>query len=144
MRNTESKRLGPAARALRQRRKTGWLTSHNPAQKHTAVHRRPGQIDDHFERLVSEHMEQLTTPTAVGDGQAAAWPTPALHPRLVPHSADHILFHCPLLADFRRTILRDSSPHCLFWTVIGAECLALFLLYANVLLRPLPARPDPP
>ena len=32
----------------------------------------------------------------------------------------------------------------LFHNVKGAKCLAQFLLTSNSLLRPLPARPDPP
>jgi len=60
------------------------------------------------------------------------------------HSAPHILFDCPLVSEFRSRILKDSTVRYLFWSVKGAASLALFLLRSNSLLRPLPARPDPP
>ena len=67
----------------------------------------------------------------------------ALRP-VVLHSAPHILDSCPLVSTFRNRILQGASSHYLFWTVKGASALATFLLRSNSLLRPLPARPDPP
>ena len=67
----------------------------------------------------------------------------ALRPDVL-HSAPHILTTCPLVSVFRDRILQGASPHYLFWTVKGASALAMFLLRSNSLLRPLPARPDPP
>jgi len=69
------------------------------------------------------------------------------HPRAdgsVLHSAPHILSDCPLVSIFRDRLLKDFSLHYLFWTVKGAKALATFLVCSNSLLRPLPARPDPP
>ena len=63
---------------------------------------------------------------------------------VVLHSAPHVIFDCPLLSVFRDRLIRGMSAHTLFWTVKGASALSLFLLRSNSLLRPLPARPDPP
>ena len=60
------------------------------------------------------------------------------------HSAPHVIFDCPLLSVFRDRLIRGMSAHTLFWTAKGASALSLFLLRSNSLLRPLPARPDPP
>jgi len=67
----------------------------------------------------------------------------ALRPDVL-HSAPHILESCPLVSIFRDRILQGASSLYLFWTVKGASALATFLLRSNSLLRPLPARPDPP
>ena len=50
----------------------------------------------------------------------------------------------PLFRFFAIGYFRTISIRYLFWTVKGAEALATFLLRSNSLLRPLPARPDPP
>ena len=62
--------------------------------------------------------------------------------RLVTHSAEHIIFDCPLTAQARADILRGTSIHKLFHTPKGARKLATFLLHSNSLLRPLPERPE--
>ena len=67
-----------------------------------------------------------------------------VHSSRVHHSARHILTTCPRTAHYRESILQGSSFHHLFHQVKGGISLANFFLRSNMLLRPLPARPDPP
>jgi len=113
-----------------------------------------------FEALMAEqHANPHSTPShspspAQGSARllAARYSGPrrvsrhAAHPRpaVVLHSAPHILSDCPLVSIFCDRLLMGHSFYSLFWTVKGAEALATFLIHSNSLLRPLPARPDPP
>ena len=81
------------------------------------------------------------TPMLAGRRRPRVPHPPPIH---ILHSAPHVLFDCPLLSVFRDRLIKGMSAHTLFWTVKGASALSLFLLRSNALLRPLPARPDPP
>ena len=101
-----------------------------------------------FESLMAEFADNprrtpSRSPTPVLGGRRRPRP-PQAPPNIILHSAPHIIFDCPLLSTFRDRLIRGMSPHTLFWTVKGASALSLFLLRSNSLLRPLPARPDPP
>ena len=101
-----------------------------------------------FESLMAEFADNprstpSRSPTPILGGRRRPRP-PRAPPNLILHSAPHIIFDCPLLSTFRDNLIRGMSPHTLFWTVKGASALSLFLLRSNSLLRPLPARPDPP
>ena len=101
-----------------------------------------------FESLMAEfkdnpHCTPSRSPTPILAGRCCSHPARPPFP-LVLHSAPHVIFDCPLLATFRDRLIRGMSAHTLFWTVKGASALSLFLLRSNSLLRPLPARPDPP
>ena len=129
--------------------------------------------DTQFEHLMAEHLDPHRTPSPspppfrrprVRDALAlrpesppcSRWhrerdartlrPTPpdSGDDQYVLHSASHILVSCPLVSVFHSQILKDYSFRYLFWSVKGATALATFLLCSNSLLRPLPARPDPP
>jgi len=146
----------------------------NGAMRPSAVLTQAVSSDDQFERLQAEFRDNRRTPShspparpggRVGgrrrfgkgsevktssryggrrrvDRARVAHGPPHLDPVL--HSAPHILTDCPLVSVFRAHLLQDYSLRYLFWTVKGASALATFLLRSNSLLRPLPARPDPP
>ena len=64
--------------------------------------------------------------------------------RLVHHTVKHVLLECPLTADLRHKLLRNMSLSEIFGTELGGICLGRFLRASQLLLRPLPPRPDPP
>ena len=101
-----------------------------------------------FESLMTEfHDNPRRTPSRSPTPMLAGCRQPHVpHPPIthILHSAPHVIFDCPLLSVFRDRLICDMSAHTLFWTVKGASALSLFLLRSNSLLRPLPARPDPP
>ena len=110
----------------------------------------PGVSAPHadFESLMAEfvdnpHRTPSRSPTPIPAGRRRPRP-PCPPPTLTLHSAPHVIFDCPLLSTFRERLIRSMSAHTLFWTVKGASALSLFLLRCNSLLRPLPARPNPP
>ena len=63
---------------------------------------------------------------------------------LVLYTVKHILTECPLTASLRESILHNASLNRIFSTEDGGASLALFLHRSQLLLRPLPPRPDPP
>ena len=103
-----------------------------------------GRNRDSFSQL----MEIFLEPNDDGEAQLQAGPDrdspPPRNSRVVHHSARHVLTSCPLTATLREEIFQGDTLHTLFHTVKGAIKLATFLLRSNSLLRPLPARPDPP
>ncbi len=64
--------------------------------------------------------------------------------RILPHTVLHILTACPLTSHLRATILLNCSLPMIFGTELGASRLCRFLHFSQLLLRPLPPRPDPP
>jgi hypothetical protein len=64
--------------------------------------------------------------------------------RLVYHTVKHVLLDCPLTTDLRHKLLRNMSLSEIFGTELGGICLGRFLRASQLLLHPLPPRPDPP
>ena len=56
----------------------------------------------------------------------------------------HALRHCPALAEVRGDTIANLPLSHLLSTSEGVAALCRFLHYSQVLLRPLPPRPDPP
>jgi hypothetical protein len=65
-------------------------------------------------------------------------------PPIVSHTVTHVLTICPLTAHHRELLLHNSTLAFIFCTEEGGKALAHFLHYTQLLLRPLPPRPDPP
>ena len=66
------------------------------------------------------------------------------HPHTHLYSLRHVTQFCPLTAAHRSRFLRNFHINKIFSSELGSTLLCRFLHYSQALLRPLPARPDPP
>jgi Reverse transcriptase (RNA-dependent DNA polymerase)/Endonuclease-reverse transcriptase len=66
------------------------------------------------------------------------------HVRLITHTVKHVLTSCPLTATLRQEVLLNRGLPAIFGSEAGGYALCLFLHQSQLLLCPLPPRPDPP